>query len=121
MFRRHILGFGYAMKGIKGFFKTERNAWVHLLAAFLAIAMGYRFSLSNMEWCFIVVAIGLVFAAELFNTAIEKLTDVLLPDISEKAALIKDLSAGAVLIVSFAAAVIGIVIFGPKILAAVGH
>ena len=58
-----------------------------------------------------VVAIVLVFAAELFNTAIEKLCDVVHPDYSEKIKAIKDLAAGAVLVCAVGAVVIGLFVF----------
>ncbi len=61
----------------------------------------------------IVVAIGFVFAAELFNSAIEGLTDVVSPEHDKRAGLVKDMAAGAVLIAAITALIIGLIIFIP--------
>ena len=58
----------------------------------------------------------MVFIAEMFNTAIEFLTDIASPEIHPKAKMVKDVAAGAVLIASLAAVLIGIIIFLPKVL-----
>ena len=57
-----------------------------------------------------------VLSAELFNTAIETIVDMISPEKNDKAKLAKDISAAAVLAVSIGAAVIGIIIFLPKII-----
>ena len=58
----------------------------------------------------------MVFAAELFNTAIEQLADVIDPEYNPKIKAIKDLAAGGVLITALGAAIIGIILFGPRII-----
>jgi diacylglycerol kinase (ATP) len=63
----------------------------------------------------VIISIGLVFAAEAFNTAIELLVDKISPDYDEKAGLIKDVAAGAVLFTAIAAAAVGIIVFVPKL------
>lgn len=68
-----------------------------------------------MEWIMIVFAIGFVFAAEAFNTAIEIWVDKLQPDFDPKAGRAKDLAAAAVLIAAISAATVGLIIFIPKI------
>lgn len=111
-----IKSFGFALKGIKLFFLTQHNAWIHLAAAIVTIIAGFYFHLNTNEWCWIVAAISLVFICEAFNTAIEFLTDLVSPDYNEKAGKVKDLAAGAVLIASITALVIGLLIFLPKIM-----
>ena len=85
--------------------------------AVLALAGGWALRLSGTEWCIVIFAIALVLAAECFNTAIEYLTDLVMPDYHETAGKVKDISAGAVLICSTAAAFTGLVVFGGKLLA----
>ena len=63
----------------------------------------------------IILAITLVWFAELINTAIEKLTDIIQPEFHPKAKIIKDLTASAVLITAIFSIIIGLLIFGPKI------
>ena len=99
-----------------GLSQFQHNAWIHLLSALLVIFMGFYMSLSITEWCFIVFAIGFVFVAEIINTSIEYLTDLVSPNYHEKAKKVKDLAAGGVLIASIIALSIGLIIFLPKLL-----
>jgi diacylglycerol kinase (ATP) len=96
-------------------FREEHNAWVHLLAAVLAVAAGIFFRISLQEWALVAFAIGLVFSAEVFNSALERVCDVVQPEQDKRIGDIKDLCAAAVLICAIAAAAIGLFIFLPKI------
>ncbi len=108
-----IKSFKFAIKGIFSFFKTEHNAWIHLLATIVVIASGFVFKINNTEWCWIIVAIALVIITEMINTAIEILCDIISKEIDPQIKKIKDISAGAVLIASIAAIVIGLIVFIP--------
>lgn len=110
-----LRSFIYAIAGLKTFFQTEHNSWIHLLAASSAIVLGKLIRLNNYEWCFIILAIGLVLMAEIFNTAIESFTDMVSPDYSDMAKKVKDVSAAAVLVAAITALCIGLFIFVPKI------
>ena len=116
-FRKRLNSFGYAFRGLFSLIKSEPNAQIHCIAAIIAIALGFFFKISAIEWSFIIFAIAIVLAAEGFNTVIEKLVDHLFPDYHETAKIAKDVAAGAVLISAIAALTIGIIIFAPKIIA----
>lgn len=118
---KFIRGFGYAFKGLWHAAATQLNFRVHLFAAAVALFAGYILDISPGEWLWIILCIGLVLAAELFNTAIEFLTDLVSPEYNKKAGLVKDISAGAVLITAISAFTIGLVIFLPKLLALLHH
>lgn len=85
--------------------------------AVLAILGGWLFRISSGEWIAVFVAIGLVFAAEAINSAIERLADVVQPEKDERIRDVKDISAGAVLACAITALVIGIIVFLPKLAA----
>jgi diacylglycerol kinase len=106
--------FKYALRGIAKAFASERNMKVHALALLLAIIAGFYFHISGLEWITIIICSGMVFCAEIINTAIEEIVDFISPEKHEKAALIKDLSAGAVLIAAIAAIIIAGIVFIPK-------
>ena len=110
-----IKSFGYAFTGIYDLLRSEPNSRIHLLATFCAIITGILLRISRAEWCIILIVIALVWAAEAFNTAIEKLTDQLFPEFHEKARFAKDVSAGAVLVCAIAALICGLIIFIPKL------
>ena len=116
MVLRFLKSVGFALKGIMWFIKNERNAPIHLLENIAVISLGIYTQLNLTEWGFVVIAIGVVFAAEIFNTAIEKTVDVIFKEQHEKAGLIKDLSAGGVFICSLLAVAIGLIVFAPKIM-----
>ncbi|MDB5154003.1 MAG: diacylglycerol kinase family protein [Mucilaginibacter sp.] len=119
--KKFIRGFGYALNGIWHASVTQLNFRVHLMAALLTLYAGYTLDISTSEWLWIILCIAMVLIAELFNTALEFLTDLVSPEYNKKAGLVKDISAGAVLITAICALVIGLIIFVPKLLVFIHH
>ncbi len=113
---KFIKGFYYACKGVNYAFRTQVNFRVELLAALLVTVISYYLEISTTEWLWIISAISIVLIAELANTAIETLVDMVSPDYNPKAGIVKDLSSAAVLISSFLALMIGILILLPKLI-----
>lgn len=115
-FVRLIKSFGNAFTGIYDLMRSEQNTRIHLFATVCALIAGILLRISKSEWCIILIVIALVWAAEAFNTAIEKLTDHLFPENNETARFVKDIAAGAVLVCAIAALVCGLIIFIPKLM-----
>lgn len=111
--KKRIKSFGYAFKGIASLLKKEHNAWIHCMAIIVVTYCGFHFGITATEWCLVILCFGLVLAAEGFNTAIERLVNLVSPDFHPIAGDVKDVAAGSVLICAFAAAIIGIIIFFP--------
>lgn len=111
--KKQIRSFRYAWQGIKCCVGKEQNLSFHLIAAATVIIAGFYFGITQTEWLMIILCIGMVIAAELFNTAIEKLVDRVSPERNPIAGQVKDIAAGAVLICAAAAAIIGLIIFIP--------
>ena len=114
--KKLINSFKYAIEGFISSFKTERNMKIHISSMIIVILLGVYFKLTAIEWCLIAIVIALVICAELFNTAIETVVDMVSPEKNPKAKLAKDISAAAVLSFAIGAAVVGIIIFVPKIM-----
>lgn len=114
-FKERIKSFGFALAGLCTFFESQHNAWLHLIAAVLVVMGGILFHLNTNEWCWIIGSISLVFIAELFNTAIEFLANVVSPNIHPEIKKVKDVSAAAVLIAALGSAAIGGIVFIPHI------
>jgi diacylglycerol kinase len=114
-FARLIKSFGYAFTGLYELLRSEPNTRIHLFATVCALVAAILLRISKSEWCVILIVIALVWAAEAFNTAIEKLTDNLFPEYHETARFAKDVAAGAVLVCAIAALVCGLIIFLPKL------
>ncbi len=113
--KKIINSFKYAIEGIIASFKSERNMKIHVLATIIVVILGLILKINIVEWCFCIISIVLVISAELLNTAIENIVDMISPEKNEKAKLIKDISAGAVLVLAIGAFIIGMIIFIPKI------
>ncbi len=106
----------HAWRGIGILFKTSHNAQFGLVMSLFVVYLGFTFAISNIEWMFLVFAIGLVFVAEALNSAIEIDMDLTSPEYHPYARDTKDVAAGAVLLSVIMAVIIGAVIFLPKLL-----
>ncbi|MNK02238.1 Undecaprenol kinase [compost metagenome] len=110
-----IRSFNYAFAGLKTLFIEEHNARVHVIAAVIAIVLGFVLKISLNEWIALVIVMGLVFVCELFNTALEALADFASPGKHPQIKKVKDLAAAAVLLSAISALITGIIIFLPKL------
>jgi undecaprenol kinase len=108
-------GFVYASKGLVEAIRTQFNIRFHFAATIGVLALSIYFKLSTIEWCFILVSIGFMFTAELLNTAIEYLTDLVSPEFNDLAGKVKDIAAAAVLCAALVSASVGLIIFVPKV------
>lgn len=108
--------FRYAFAGFAYAWRTERNLRVHVLVAVVVIATLPLFRLRPVEAAALVLAVGLVLAAELFNTAVEVVVDHLVGREHHGAAKVaKDVAAAGVLIAVLAAVAVGGLILLPKV------
>ena len=112
-----ISSFKYAFQGRFSALKTERNLKIHVTIMILVIIAGIVLKISKIEWIICIILFGLVIGGEMFNSAIETVVDIAMPDINPKAKFAKDAAAGAVLVFAIASAIIGFMIFGPKLIA----
>ena len=108
--------FKYAFQGIWASFKSERNMKIHVFMMIFVILCGFLLNINLGEWITCLILFAVVIGAELFNTAIEAVVDMISLEKSPQAKLAKDISAGAVLVFAMASALIGLLIFVPKIL-----
>ena len=113
--KKRIRSFGYAFRGMYELVRHEPNAQIHFIAAIGAVVAGFVLKISALEWCAVIVCMAVVFAAEAFNTVIEKLVDHLFPEYHDTARIAKDVAAGAVLFCAIGALLVGVIIFGPKV------
>ena len=114
--KKRIKSFTYAFRGIISSVRNEHNVRVHILLLTVAIIIAIVLKINYLEWCLLFFAIAMVLTAELFNSAIERLTDIVNPDWNKKVMLLKDYSAAAVLVSAIVSIVVGCLIFVPKII-----
>ena len=112
---RFFKSFKFAANGLVQVFKSELNFKIHLLVTVVVVAASWYFDISSIEWVAIAICVGMVLFAELMNTAIEALVNLVSPEFNPKAGLIKDIAAAAVLILALTSFVVGLISFVPKI------
>lgn len=110
--RKFLHAFVFASKGIYTTILQEQNFRFHLCAAAYIYVFSLFYSFGKLEYCIITILVASVLAAELFNSAIERIVG---PPVAENKtkthAQIKDMAAGAVLVLAFAALVCGVILF----------
>ncbi|SFQ28615.1 diacylglycerol kinase family protein [Hymenobacter arizonensis] len=117
LLRRRVASFGHAFRGVWAALRSEVHLQFHAVATVVAIGLGFYFGISRLEWALVALAVACVWAAELVNTAIEALTDLVSPGYHPLAGKAKDVAAGAVLLAALGALVVGALVFGPYVLA----
>lgn len=113
--RRFIESFNAAVEGFIYVLKTERNMRVHFLLALFFILLGIAVGFTHIELAVLCVTIAFVLAAEMFNTALEMIVDMVESEFHPVARVIKDVSAGAVLLAAINAIVVGYILFVKRI------
>ena len=106
----------YAFNGAIKLIRTEHSIMVQFSLGILMTIAGFYFHISQTEWLFQILAIGLVMSVEGLNTAVEKIADFIHPDYHQRIGFIKDIAAGAVFFAAMTAIAIGLMIYIPKFL-----
>ena len=107
-FKRSFL---FAIQGFRTAWRTERNIKVMSGGAAFAFVMGIVLRMDLMSWAVVILCCGCVMAAELLNTAVETIVDLVSPEYHPLAGRAKDIAAGAVWLLCVAVAVVGVIVF----------
>lgn len=107
--------FADAFAGFAETWLGERNMRIHTFLALLALAAGRLGALSCWEWLLLSMVIALVFAGELFNTAIEAAVDLCTDEVRPLARAAKNAAAAAVLVIAVGAVAAGWWLFAPRL------
>ena len=110
---REIESFLAAFRGILFAAKNERHFRFHLFATIVVCIAGYYFEINPLQWLAVINCVAIVTVTEIFNSSIEKLTDMVSPNYNKQAGIVKDLAAGGVLIAAIISAIVGGLIFIP--------
>ena len=114
-FQSRIRSIQYALDGVKYALVTQQNTRIHALITITVIVLGFLLQITKVEWITLFLTIGLVWMAELFNTAIEALVDLISPEHHDTAKICKDVSAGSVAVSALISILVGLLIFGPPL------
>lgn len=114
-FKKLVDSFNNAIEGIIYSVRTQRNMRIHMVVALIVLASCFVYDLSKFEFLALALTITLVMFAELINTAIESVVDMMANYYHPLAKIAKNVAAGAVLLTAINALVVGYVIFWDKI------
>jgi len=113
--KKHTISFKHALDGVIYTISTQPNFTVHLFIAFLAVLLALIFGFSSYEWLILIFTIALVVIAEMVNTAIESVVDLVSQSYHLEAKKAKDVAAGMVLLTAFFAIIIGLHLYLPHL------
>lgn len=112
---RLLQAFGHAFSGLFYAIRTQRNMPIHLAIAVGVIGLGLWLGLPPVQWAVLALTISSVLAAELLNSGLETVVDMVSPEYHPLAKRAKDVAAGAVLLAAIFAVVVGLLILGPPL------
>ena len=115
-----IQSFQYAFSGLRDVLLTEHNAWIHAIFTILGLVLALWLRISFTEFVLIIIVITLVWVAEVFNTVLEVVVNMVSPRYTTAAKRAKDIAAGAVLVAAIGAFIVGLAILGPPFCAKLG-
>lgn len=111
--RKHHISFQNAFSGLIWSLRTQPNFQIHAALSIAVLLLAVYFRISSVEYVILIFTIVLGFVAEMVNTAIECVTDLVTTEWKKEAKIAKDVSAGMMLTVAFGAIGVAIVIFLP--------
>ncbi len=113
--KKFFKSFGFAFEGLKLSIKVDQNVRIHLLVGIIILTVSLFLGVDTFELLFILFAIFFVIIAELINTAIEEMTNLIVNEHRLEAKIAKDVAAASVLLAAIFAAIVGMIILLPKI------
>lgn len=112
---KFLKSFSYACNGIKICFRSGANFKIHVFAGVSVFVLAWVLNMGAVQWMLLLLSTALVIAMEMINTAIEKLSDKVEPELHPIIKTVKDVSAGAVLVMAVCSIIIGAIVFLPPI------
>ena len=110
----------YSIEGLKYAFKNEQSIKLIIFATLSGLILGVTLQINTIEWIFVAIALGIILATELINTAIEATIDLVSPDFHPLAKIAKDTASAAVFVYTLLGFILAIAIFIPKIIERLG-
>lgn len=114
--RIHRVSFKHAFDGFIYTVRTQPNFRFHLLATICAVLMGIYFSISKYEWLVLAFTVNTVLVAEMINTSIESIVDLITLERRQDAKVAKDVASAMVLVSAILSVIVGFFLFLPKII-----
>jgi diacylglycerol kinase (ATP) len=114
--RTHKDSFKDAFSGLNWVLKTQPNFRIHIVLSVIALALGYLLQITSVEMAIIIFTIILGLTAEMINTSIEAMTDLITKEHRQDAKIAKDVAAGMMLVTAIGAVLVAIFVFVPHLI-----
>ena len=111
--RRTLRTFKYSLAGLMYAYKNEQSMWIHAIGSLFTITLGFIYHLKLSEWAIVFIALGVILASELINTAIEAAVDLCTLEIHPLAKIAKDCGSAATFVLTLVSIVICLFVFVP--------
>ena len=111
--RRTLRTFKYSWQGLAYAYKNEQSMWIHAAGSIVTIVLGFIYHLTLLEWGLIFIALGVILASELINTAIEAAVDLCTLEVHPLAKIAKDCGSAATFVLTLVSIVICLFVFVP--------
>lgn len=110
-----LVAMGHALDGVIRAFKTERNLRIDYIIGLLVLILSLFFNFTKTEFACLCLTIGFVIFAEMINSAVEYIVDLVTDQYDDRAKAAKDIAAGGVLISSIVAIAVAYFLFMDKL------
>ena len=111
--KRTLRTFKYSWQGLAYAYKNEQSMWVHAIASAITIIIGIVCGLTLTEWAIVLIALGVILASELINTAIEAAVDLCTLEIHPLAKIAKDCGSASTFVLTICAVIVCLMVFMP--------
>lgn len=115
-YHRLVKSFRYAKQGLSRVFREEQNFSVEVLIGSIAVILASYCRFSRLEWMILLLTCGLVLVAELLNSAVERVSDLLKPRLDIYVKEIKDIMAATVFLAASLSVMVGLLLYGPHLI-----
>jgi len=111
--KRTLRTFKFSMDGLVYAYKNEQSMLIHAIGTIFTVALGFIFHIKLTDWALVFIALGVILASELINTAIEAAVDLCTLEIHPLAKIAKDCGSAATFVLTLVSVVICLFVFVP--------
>ena len=115
-FGRFLLSFKYSLEGLIYSYRNEQSMLIHFLATITAVCLGFLLDITKTDWILIFLSLAIILVAELFNTAVEAIVDMITLEVNPLAKIAKDCGSAATFVVTIVGFIVCIAVLAPYVI-----
>ena len=119
-FKRFLRSFKFSMEGLVYAYRYEQSMLVHFIFTILVLALNILLHVDSTGWLITIMMLVVTLAAELVNTAIEAIVDLVTLEIHPLAKIAKDCGSAATFVLSLMSFVLSLIIYIPQAIEVLG-